>query len=424
MISPWCARKYLVLAILFNGIPIHARPVTVMPEDRLALFQKLFPPVGDAALNDILSSDDTIWYDKYSMIPGYQDSFGDNVTFPVGMRPNTIESSLIDLAVPGGHAQLFLNKGTFHFPFGRTGGLSSAQNTFVIDFWRLPSSGGKLLPVAYSNWNPNNWTRRVEWMFPVGTVFGEVLFIIDGQDWYVFEIRTRTRYLTGWDVDVFRPFRTALEFAQALERKRKQKPEWQTSAEIDTLIAHLRKNDSMTKGTLKTTHYAGAFPQVDGGVDTIPGLSDNTILKELMQTSIFESAKGQVWKDDGVKRTFAASTSADFSIVPKNYDAAFFEVSETFCNRCHMDAGRPFKDYYKNVVAYGELWGEDDVFSWHPFDASNFVDANGKVKNFNYDNRKFRQDFVNAGILEKYDSKKHAATFYKRLDRTWKNYKH
>lgn len=422
-----CTKAFFPLILITAavvGSAATARPVELMPADRLAKFQKAMPPVADPDLNDIMSSDDTVWYDKFSIIPGYQDSFGDNVILPIGMRPNTIDSNLIDLAVPGGHADIFFNKGQFHFPFGRTGGLDFSSNTFVIDFWKLPRSGGKILPVAWTKWEPNQYTHRYEWIFPVGTVFGEVLFLVDGADYYCFEIRTRTRYLKGWTVDVFRPFKTATDLAQALERKRKQKTSWETNSQIEALITHLRKPDTLTSAKLEATHFAKSFAKVDGATDALPEVKDSSIFKELLRFTVFDSVKGVPWKQSSRYTTFAPSSMGEFGIVPKKYEGSMFEVSETFCNRCHMDAGRPFKDYYPKIQAYGELWGEDDVFSWHPFEANDFVDSAGKVKNFNNDNRNFRQDFVKAGIIEKYDSKKHSSTFYERLNRSWKNYKH
>src|SRR5687768_15889400 len=50
------------------------RPVDIMPLDRLTMVVGRMPKVGDAWLKDVLESPDTMWYDRYSIIPGYQDS--------------------------------------------------------------------------------------------------------------------------------------------------------------------------------------------------------------------------------------------------------------------------------------------------------------------------------------------------------------
>ena len=98
------------------------------------------------------------------------------------------------------------------------------------------------------------------------------------------------------------------------------------------------------------------------------------------------------------------------------------EVSDEACSTCHRDAGRPFRDWYRPILAYGELWGEDESFTWHPFETSNFVNSNGDVVDFNYDNREMRSDFVNAGVLERYNPSTHTSNRYKTLPGEWKNY--
>ena len=68
----------------------------------------------------------------------------------------------------------------------------------------------------------------------------------------------------------------------------------------------------------------------------------------------FTSARDAVWKTSGALTTYAATTQAGFQIVPRNYDGGFLRVDDATCNRCHENAGRPFRDYYGNILAYGE----------------------------------------------------------------------
>ncbi len=427
-------RKYAwILAFLcfptfaneLRPIELVRRPVEILPESIVSDLLSRMPPVWDPWLRDILDSSDTMWYDRSVIVPGYQDSYGDDMSFPVGFRPNTIESGLINLAVPGGHGWLFIRSGEFHFPFGRTGHPQDARNTSVVDFWRLPRENGSLLPVVYWNYNPNGNTHRIEWMFPVGTVFGEVILISDSTNRsHIFEIRTRLRQRDGWEVDIYRPFPTAESFADALELKRQERANWMSSPSINDLLRHLRDPSTVSPATIGGTHFNGAFTSVSGGVDVIPSAGDETFISELLRQTPFRTSKYSIWKQTGGLAAFAASTSADFNIVPKNYNASHFEVNDAFCNRCHQDAGRPFKDFYRDVMAYGELWGEDDTFSWHPFDSKSFVDGNGNVVGFNNDNRKFRQDFVNAGIVVPFNPGAHGSARYEKLNRSWKNYRY
>lgn len=406
------------------NVPVDAeRPVDIMPPTRLAEIAPRMPHVADPWLKAVLESPDTMWYDKLSIIPGYQDSFGDNTQLPIGMRPNSIAPVMINLAVPGGHQQLFVEHGLFHFPFGRGIGGAARTDNFVVDFWQVPrDQAGAILPVVYWQRDPNQYTHRVEWMFPRGTVFGEVLFQIDASGtWYPFEIRVRVRELDHWRNDVYRPFPTAGELAAALEQAAAANPSWQT-ADVAALAAHARDSGTVVAETLRATNFASAFPATPGAKDVLPALADPAVLKHLLMTVPFRSAKGLPWKQQGGLVAHAATTQAGFHIVPRGYDGGHFEVSDTSCARCHQDAGRPFRDWYPNVIAYGELWGGDDVFTWHPFDTANFVDANGDVRNFNYDNRRIRADFTAGGVIVRYAPAQHPATIWGQLPGAWKNY--
>ncbi len=206
--------------------------VDIMPPARAAGFKAMVPPVADQRLAAILRGDTTMWYDRAALIPGYQDSMGD----PVGFRPNTIESILIDLAVPGGHARLFEDRGHFNFPFGHTGASDRAVGMSVVNFWSPPKdAANRVVPVAY--WRSNNFSRY-RWLFPFGTTLGELMItkLPNGQD-RVFEIRTRTRYAAGWSVDLFRPFNTADRLATAITTKR---PDGQSSVSLGRLVPYLR----------------------------------------------------------------------------------------------------------------------------------------------------------------------------------------
>ncbi len=413
-------------AVTVEVDPQATRILDIMPIDRLARVAARLPALTDPALAALLESPDTLWYDRHSLVPGYQDSFGQDFDCatcgPTGMRPNTIDKSMINLAVPGGWQQVFTQKGLFHFPFGRPPEV--VASTVLVNFWHVPRDGADILPVVFWRRDPNYYTHRYEWMFPAGTVLGEMMFLVAGEEWFPFEIRTRTRALTGWQNDIFRPFPTAGELADALELKRKERSEWQNDNDISALIDHLRSPSTLVAATLEASHFAAAFPALAGAKDVLPALADSSILEELLLTTPFRSAAGEVWKQQGNLVAYAPTTSAAFSIVPTNYDAGFLSVDDATCHRCHQDAGRPFRDFYDNILAYGELWGEDEAFSWHPFDSSIYVDAKGDVKNFNFGSRVLRADFTQAGLLEKYDAGLHPETRWKKLPGAWKNYKY
>ena len=393
------------------AIPTAGRVIDLMPATRLADIAARAPCVPPGALRDLLESPRTLWYDRASLVPGYQDSFGDNIETPIGMRPNTIDPELIDLAVPGGHAQIFAAVGRFQFPFGNP--IGAQEPVVVVDFWHPPEGR----PVVYWRRDPNEYTHRVEWMFPRDTVFGEMLFLsVDGTLW-PFEIRTRTRTLAGWAVDVFRPFPRASDLADAIVATGASSPA------LDALVAQLR-GDSLQAFTVSGTHFAGAFPARSGGIELLPALAgtDADRVHALLRTTPFRSARGVYWKETPTLRAWAAGASGTGTIVPRGYNAAAVEVSETSCDGCHRDAGRPFRTWYENILAYGELWGNDETFTWHPFTIAKFVDAAGSVQNFNHDNREIRSDFAAAGLVAPYSPTQHPPTIYKRIVREWTDF--
>ena len=393
------------------------RPVEIMPSGELSRYADALPCIEDQDLVALLESDDTMFYDAGSIVPGYQDSYGNGFDFPVGMRPNTIDAGFIDLAVPGGHAQLFIHNGVFHFPFGNPIDVAPGD-AVVIDFWHAPrGEGGELLPVAWWWYEPSGWTHRIKWSFPIGTVFGELMYVVGaGGQLFPFEIRTRTREIDRWVVDAFRPFPEAEMFAAALEAS--------GSSGVDALIAHLRDTSTLQAASLSASHFVESFPTMNGAEDVLPAAGNDSVIETLLTTTGFVSAKGRAWKSSGAMTAYAATTDASFSIVPRGYNAGVVEVSDEACGRCHQDAGRPFKDYYFNVLAYGELWGEDENFTWHPFENAAFVNGNGEVVSFSDDNRRMRQDFISGGVLEQYDPGKHPASIYNEIDRPWRNYVH
>ena len=173
----------LVVYVLFTA------PVELMPRAQQEVVRSVIPTVDCRQTTDVLRSGDTIWYDDDSMPQSYQDPIP-----PItGLRtPSSI------LAPP----EVF-DGDRFRFPWGHTAGTSRCVNVKTVKFLKLPSVNGEyLLPIVW-------WQEGLEyrWAFPKGTVAGEILMQSNSSgEWYVFEIRTRTKRDDQWDVDVFRPF--------------------------------------------------------------------------------------------------------------------------------------------------------------------------------------------------------------------------
>jgi len=360
----------------------------LLPSARLQALKAILPKVADEKFQSILDDGSTLWYDEHSLPPVYQDA-----TPPIlGLRsPNG------DIA--RGQAAIFQN-GKFFFPFGHTGGTHRVTNIALTNFLSLPKkSSGELWPVVY--WR-NGYLYQ--WVFPKGTVVGEVLAQYSPSNQkVVFEIRTRTKSDKMWVVNSYRPFPTAAELADAIE---KEKPEWKESKPLVTLVNHLRDQNAFHSATLEDrfgTLYAS------GGVDELPPMGADLVTSLLRKTP-FRSALGEQWKKKGKAEVYAPTIKSGYSIVPAHFDAGTLEVSSHSCRQCHRDAGRNIGDFIPNEVLYGQIWGSDQTFSWHPFDVTFVNDGNNG-------NWGVRQSFVNAGIVAEFSSTRHPGDIYYQVTR-------
>lgn len=251
----------------------------------------------------------------------------------------------------------------FRFPFRKAAGTDEVTNSYVLNFWAPPEIQGKKLPVKY--WRTSQRSRW-RWAFPEGTVFGEVLFEQSPQgQWYPFEVRTRKRYLDGWDVDVFRPYTSALELTAAIKEKR---PNWMSQQSLAKVVEHLSNPQALVSARLESKPFKKGFEPVSGYLDQIPDLQDAALTAELLSVTTFQSTQGKIWKGQGNVVTYAPGSLAEFSLVPKNYQMGLIPVNEVSCNRCHSQTGRRLADFQREVPLYGEVWGEDQIFTWHLFE--------------------------------------------------------
>ena len=344
---------------------------TLKPENSLQLidprdlsaYLKNLPNIENPQLNETLHSKNTIWYDENSMVFSYQDSFG-NPTGPEGLRANRVAFDVGSTASEPSIRALteFFELQTFKYPFSITAGRADLENSQAIYFWQPPRDAqGKPIPVAWWK-NGSHW----HWVFPVGTVFGELMLIRDASatsEWYVHEVRTRVRMLDHWNTDIFRPFTRAVDLAHAVKKFRRN---WQET-DLKNLVEHLENDDTLTPGKLDSKAYEKAVPSITGYYDSIPETKDYALIRTLLRKIMFRSALNSEWKRSGDKVTYAPTTSASFHIVPKRFIAGLIENNEQSCLRCHNQTGRPLGQLDFRDSLYGEIWGEDEIFTWHPF---------------------------------------------------------
>lgn len=379
---------------------------SLIPEDRLAKIKSALPQVQFEELSNIFKSSETLWYDHEVMTPSYQDSVGvnSNADWPrlVAKTPQT------NPAIEG----LFdAQKKRWQFPFSVTAGTDRSDNIKITNFLHLPHINGKPLSIPIWTVNKNANRPNWNWVYPIGTTFGEVIFLNVNGDLLATEVRIRKRYKDGWALNAYRPFPTAKSLSDAIKAKRSN---WSSEANLARMIDHLGNN-----GTLKSEVFTGkaelakAFRQ-EGGVDQLPAFEDPAFVKELLTKTPFVSSYGAVWKENGGVKAFAPTTKESMSIVPSNYQAHFLEVSDVSCQRCHNDAGKRVSEYYDGLYLYGEVWGKDGIFSFHPFDEKEFskIRQSGNGVDNYYDNRKLNPILKDMGIFENYDAGKHSSEYY------------
>ncbi len=375
--------------------------VQFISKEKLQPFLNSLPQVMDSEIDLILRSPSTMWYDNESMIPVYQDS----VTPILGVRANSIGRTL---AVQG--ERIFGTDGHFYFPFIPPGLMGGVSNLYVLKFWAPPRKNNITLPTAL--WTDE--TTRWRWIFPKDTFFGELMFLKSPHgEWIPFEIRTRKRELKGWNSNVYRPFDTAEKLAETIKTKR---PNWMNNPALYNLIRFLSNTQTLEPMRLEAPEYlTKTWTPIDGAMDYIPSFGDPNLVTELLKTIPFVSCEGKVWKENGQLKSYAASTRSDFSIVPRNFQAGLFPVTQESCNRCHDQVGRQIGEFNFDTLLYGEVWGEDYIFSWHPFDSSgNFYGAYHK-------NRILNSQIKAAGLVEPYQPDTlHSENTYKELPRPFK----
>ncbi len=383
-------------------------PIKSIIPDRVIGNLKFLPKVDNENLNRIFKDQETYWYDKISLPHVYQDS----VSTVFGVRYNTAALNASRIAQGD---RVFTPEG-FFFPFAHALGTDNAKDLYLLNFLSLPTVNGARLNVVY--WEEAN--TRWRWLFPVGTVVGEIMMIKAPagmpQEYYTVEVRTRTRYQEGWEPDVFRPFGTAQELDVAITKKR---PDWEKNAALKQLIAHLRTKDSLKPASrAPTQYYAKTIDPLQGLLDVLPDFGDDKLVGELLTETAFYSMEGRIWKgSDGVE-TYAASTESNFSIVPYKFEAGLAPVHEISCNRCHEDTGRQVGEFNFDTQLYGEVWGEDRIFTWHLFDENK--DRSGLGLNGPYDNnRRLNRELAAAGLVVRYNKSIHTEQYYTELKRRY-----
>lgn len=293
------------------------------------------------------------------------------------------------------------------FPWRNTAGTDRCGTVKTYKFLRLPA--GK--PVVWFEKRfpqPEAFVygkivRRspgpvgVSWLFPVGTVVGEVITQRNrhGYD-FTFEVRTRERLRDEWVTDVYRPFRNAGELSATIKHSR---PEWRDEPIHAALVAHLDTPKELPRKRLVDANHTNfhAFDST-ASVDVLPPI-DEDYAAALLASTEFKSCLGEVWRNHDC---YAPTTEADFHIVPKHYDGTFVGSDDTSCKKCHESAGKHVSEF-ESRDWYGFACAGDQIISFHPFDPRCIIDdaSGGQVIVRNV-----------PGVIERYDPARHKEADY------------
>jgi hypothetical protein len=392
-----------------------ARLQSPIPDARLAAIKAALPKVAWPRLQALFSDPDTFWYDHQSMQPSYQETGSPGG----GARDNAHWRDLIadtgstdpNTNPAVGADKIYDNVAKrWRFPVATTAGTDDSTNLVLVEFLKLPrdASGAlQAIPISTGRDQLHLWWT---WQFPNQTMVGEVLFIADGTNLLPCEVRVRTRYAGGWAVNSFRPFPEASSLSAAIKAAR---PSWQSNAALAAVVQQLDGGGALTPTHLTATGLTGTFDQ-DGAIDVLPDFGDPDLVRQLLTTTTFVSAYGATWRQSGAATAYAASTASTLSIVPIHYTAGIVEVREASCVRCHQETGKELEKWYPGLTLYGQVWGTDQVFTFHPFDESYYpqldLDQGGGVQ----DNRHMNPALVAAGMIAAHDPNVHRGVFYDR----------
>lgn len=370
----------------------------LISEEKVKQWQAAFPRIeNDEEVKNALTSENTLFYTDDVMPRAYQ-------------FQGTIHSPYYNIAANKqfdrqGH--LLAANANFEFPWDKPAGTDLVKNLVTLRFVYLPpSDNGVKWPIVY-------WPSRVngdpvyQWIFPTGTIVGEILaFYPDGANYsYIYEIRVRKRTFHSWEMDVFKPFQTVKELASKLREYGRE--DLATKLETPNLL-----NWRLTENNTRQAIFRVEMP-----LDFLPEFNDDELVKKLLQEP-FYSSTGMPWRwnDEGKTVTNGPFTKENFSIVPANYLGSMVALTNESCTKCHRTTLHHSNEFTPNLGGnpagrewYGRERGSDGIFSFHIFDPS-CISGNGTSMSV-----VLRQKLVQTGYIAQFNPKVHSDKIYNRV---------
>lgn len=412
----------LVLVWLLTA-PLSAQTQLIPPAKLRAMLATL-PECEDSPIFDegefqaILRDPTTLWYTHAEMPPAYQ--IGGGADGNVG--PLRFSDVMVNVSNANGEGDKPDGEGgnaNIDAPWKtRPGGTNHVKNLRDFKGLYLPKQrSGRPFPIATYQRIFTDQRRAgdrnvgTDWIFPVGTVFLEVLVqrAPDGRD-YVFEIRVRKRVVGEWEMDVLRPFPTPESLEEAI---RNVSPRWYGDAKSQAVVRLLRDTERpLTPMVLKEVQPGERFNTTADDIvtfertttiDYLPPLSErhDELVKYLLTKTAFTSALGEEWN--------IGNNREAFHLVPFNYDGGFVGTDFQSCKECHKHCGIAARKLDRGRGWQGAVrGGNEQILSFHPIEPASFVGT----KQGNAGPVVFRKAFLDAGIVEPFDVSKHPASKY------------
>lgn len=393
--------KTLILFVLLLITSTSMAFGQLLPENDIQVYKSYFPKFENDFVPKLVNNPKTIWYNDVVMPRIFLQLSADT---PYGeLTPFWINNNISGDAREQAKGDGFGGSVATDKPYRVLGGTDNSK-VFNIRAMILPEDeNGNLKPIVYYDeiyyryyWRGNNNhlpLKGLAWIYPTNTVFMEAIAIDGPRGRYICEIRCRIKLKDGWDVAIYRPFKTL----EALENR----------------VKELRPNSNYTfSRDLKyekftdTEHPTNRALNLEGYVLTLPDM-DEDLVHDLLTTTPFVDCTNESFYDDGDKVVFAPTSRSSFNIVPKNYEATFLGTDAQSCTNCHEHSGSSATLWDFGRDWYGNLQLGDNIFSMHIFDKSGISTNGGPGRNI------LNKEFVRNNILERYDTNKHPSDDYK-----------
>lgn len=373
-------------------------PARLMLHEQEAKYRALFPTLDDPDWQRVLDSPALILYDETTVPPAYQNDEGGFVSI---------------FHNPAGRLDTKFGTGNPNreFPWKTAGGTDDAKGIVVCRMMKLPKrpEGGHW-PIVW--WESKlkmtffvDETTCIRWIYPRGTVFGELLLQTAPDGTLVpFELRFRERLHDSWDVAAFRPFPTGADFVRRVKELR---PDWQKDPKLSRLVRAVELEWKFPKSPLRDSNPDREAFRSNLPTFQLPPIGDDQLAKTLLASTPWEDASGDEWADDVHAPTAASPTG--LHIVPHGYKAHGFAVDSDSCMRCHSHTNHAARLFDNRREWYGRVRGSDGIFSFHPI-APTAISQTGRRKQV-----EFRESLVKARLIEEFSTRRHPDDVYHQL---------